>query len=127
MGFCDPLHNPRLKTLRRRPIQGVKAAVFIVGLPPLSPSSPGGLFVTKCNTSLRCNRCQGLQSRRQSLLEDAGILIVSPEGPLESSDFAVLAREVDPYLEQKGQLNGLLIQAESFPGWHSFPKQILLP
>jgi hypothetical protein len=54
------------------------------------------------------------------LLEDAGILIVSPEGPLESSDFEQLAQTVDPYLEQKGQLSGLLIQAESFPGWHDF-------
>jgi hypothetical protein len=54
------------------------------------------------------------------LLEDAGILIVSPEGPLETKDFDQLAKQVDPYLEQKGQLNGLMIQAESFPGWHDF-------
>jgi hypothetical protein len=54
------------------------------------------------------------------LLEGAGILIVSPEGPLETKDFETLAQQVDPYLEQKGQLNGLMIQAESFPGWHNF-------
>jgi len=54
------------------------------------------------------------------LLEGAGILIVSPQGPLESADFENLVKQVDPYLEQKGQLNGLMIQTESFPGWHDF-------
>jgi len=54
------------------------------------------------------------------LLEDAGILIVVPEGPLESSDFEALAKQVDPYLHEQGQLKGLMIQAESFPGWHDF-------
>ncbi len=54
------------------------------------------------------------------LLEEVGILIVSPEGSLETKDFEQLAQNVDPYLEQKGQLNGLMIQTESFPGWHDF-------
>ncbi len=54
------------------------------------------------------------------LLEDAGILIVVPEGPLKAVDFATLAKKIDPYLEQQGQLKGLMIQAKSFPGWHDF-------
>lgn len=54
------------------------------------------------------------------LLRDEGILIVTPEGPLESMDFEVLAREVDPYIEEEGKLNGLMIYAESFPGWDNF-------
>jgi len=54
------------------------------------------------------------------LLRDEGILIVSPEAPLEASDFAEVAREVDPYIEEKGSLRGLVVEAESFPGWHDF-------
>jgi tRNA U38,U39,U40 pseudouridine synthase TruA len=32
----------------------------------------------------------------------------------------MLAREVDPYIQEKGSLNGLMIHAKSFPGWHDF-------
>jgi hypothetical protein len=48
-----------------------------------------------------------------------GILIVTPIGPLEAADFVNLVREVDPYIEEKGKLNGLLICAKSFPGWEN--------
>jgi len=54
------------------------------------------------------------------LLRDKGILIVKPEGPLEQTDFEALAKEVDPYIEAQGQLNGLLISAKGFPGWKDF-------
>ena len=54
------------------------------------------------------------------LLRDEGLLIVTPEGPLESADFENMAREVDPFLEEKGGLQGLMILAEAFPGWHDF-------
>jgi hypothetical protein len=54
------------------------------------------------------------------LLRDRGILIVIPEGPLEKTDFVALAREVDPYIEAQGKLNGLLISAKLFPGWKDF-------
>lgn len=50
----------------------------------------------------------------------SGILTVTLSGPLEASDFEALTREVDPYLEQNGKLHGLLLCAESFPGWHDF-------
>jgi len=49
-----------------------------------------------------------------------GILILEPIGPLQSTDFEKLAREVDPYIIEKGTLNGLMINAKSFPGWDSF-------
>jgi hypothetical protein len=49
-----------------------------------------------------------------------GILILKPIGPLESADFEKLVREVDPYLEEKGNLNGLMIYTKSFPGWENF-------
>ena len=54
------------------------------------------------------------------LLRDEGILVVEPKGTLEVADFAALTREVDPYIEEKGELRGLMIQAESFPGWGDF-------
>ena len=49
-----------------------------------------------------------------------GILIVTPGGPLESADFEKIVREVDPYILEKGKLNGLMIYAKSFPGWDNF-------
>ncbi len=54
------------------------------------------------------------------LLKNEKILIVTPKGALEKSDFEKLSAIVDPYLEKEGQLNGLMIQTESFPGWDSF-------
>lgn len=51
------------------------------------------------------------------LLRDEGILIVVPQGRLESADFAQIAQEVDPYIQEKGKLAGLMIYAEFFPGW----------
>ena len=54
------------------------------------------------------------------LLRDRGILIVTPQGPLEKSDFELIAREVDPFIAAKGKLSGLMIYAKSFPGWKDF-------
>jgi tRNA U38,U39,U40 pseudouridine synthase TruA len=49
-----------------------------------------------------------------------GILILEPVGPLESTDFEILAKEVDPYIMGNGTLNGLMIYTKSFPGWDNF-------
>ena len=57
---------------------------------------------------------------QHEFLREKGILIVTPQAPLERSDFESLAGEVDPYIEETGGLRGLLIQAKSFPGWHDF-------
>ena len=57
---------------------------------------------------------------RHELLGDRGILIVKPEDALRAEDFAALAREVDPYIEQHGALKGLVIEAPTFPGWENF-------
>ncbi len=54
------------------------------------------------------------------LLGDEGILILTPVGPLESDDFAALARVVDAYISKEGALTGVMIYAESFPGWEDF-------
>jgi hypothetical protein len=52
--------------------------------------------------------------------EDAGIVTVTPSTPLKEKDFALLSSEVDPYIEKRGKLNGLIIQIETFPGWEDF-------
>ena len=57
---------------------------------------------------------------RCELLRDKGILILRPEGELAAADFAAVARIIDPYIAEHGKLNGLLIEAPSFPGWDSF-------
>jgi SpoIIAA-like len=54
------------------------------------------------------------------LLRTRGLLIIRPEAPLEAADFHALAQEVDPYLQENGKLHGLMIDAESFPGWKDF-------
>ena len=54
------------------------------------------------------------------LLINDGVLMVMPEGQLASDDFMELAAVADPYIEQYGKLNGLMIYTESFPGWEDF-------
>ena len=52
---------------------------------------------------------------------DSGdIVMVEPEGALQESDFDSLDAVIDPIIAAKGTLKGLLIHAESFPGWDSF-------
>ncbi len=57
---------------------------------------------------------------QHELLRDRGILILKPEGALRAEDFTALAGAVDPYVEQHGELKGLLLEAPSFPGWENF-------
>jgi hypothetical protein len=54
------------------------------------------------------------------LLRDKGVLVVSPADRLETTDFERLRLLADPYIEEHGDLNGLLIDAESFFGWEDF-------
>jgi len=54
------------------------------------------------------------------LQQTEGILLLRPRDRLEVADFEQLAREVDPYIEANGKLNGLMVDAESFPGWKDF-------
>lgn len=51
------------------------------------------------------------------LLEDEGIVTLAPHGPLEKADFERLSGVVDPYINAKGSLKGLMVDAASFPGW----------
>ena len=47
------------------------------------------------------------------------ILYVRPRSSLEQSDFVQLAKAVDPYIDETGDLAGLIIDAPTFPGWES--------
>ena len=55
------------------------------------------------------------------LLREDGILVVSPVDTLEATDFERLRLLVNPYIEEHGELKGLLIDVETFPGWEDFP------
>jgi hypothetical protein len=54
------------------------------------------------------------------LLAARGILVLKPEGALRAEDFTALSGAVDPYLEQHGELKGLMVELPSFPGWENF-------
>ena len=54
------------------------------------------------------------------LLRDEGILLIRPQGPIQAGDFESVAKTVDPYIENKGALRGVMIEAQSFPGWDNF-------
>ena len=45
------------------------------------------------------------------------ILYVRPKGTFEKGDFMQLAKSVDPFIEETGRLNGVIIEAPRFPGW----------
>ena len=49
-----------------------------------------------------------------------GIAILEPDNTLSKDDFLTAAHIIDPYIGRLGQLNGLIIHTESFPGWDSF-------
>ncbi len=49
-----------------------------------------------------------------------GIAILSPQGALSEDDFITAAKVIDPHIEKSGELKGLIIETESFPGWESF-------
>lgn len=49
-----------------------------------------------------------------------GIAVLEPDGALSENDFISVAKEIDPYIESNGELRGIVIHAESFPGWDSF-------
>jgi hypothetical protein len=52
--------------------------------------------------------------------ENAGVLTVQPEEKLEAQDFLTLSEVVDPFLKERGRLNGIVIVTKKFPGWEDF-------
>ncbi|KPK55870.1 MAG: hypothetical protein AMS22_03065 [Thiotrichales bacterium SG8_50] len=49
-----------------------------------------------------------------------GTVILKPDGPLAAADFEAAAKQVDAIIEGQGDLRGILIHVEFFPGWDSF-------
>jgi hypothetical protein len=47
------------------------------------------------------------------------ILHVAVKSALEKSDFEQLASTVDPFIEEMGDLAGLILEAPKFPGWEN--------
>ncbi|MDO3387253.1 STAS/SEC14 domain-containing protein [Gilvimarinus sp. SDUM040013] len=48
------------------------------------------------------------------------IVTLEPEGSLSQADFEAAARIVDPVIDQFGEIKGVLVKTQSFPGWNSF-------
>lgn len=59
------------------------------------------------------------ESTLQFNLSDDGVLLVRPQGPLETADFDKLASVVDPWVKEHKNLKGLVINVEKFPGWEN--------
>ena len=55
-----------------------------------------------------------------NLDEENGIVIFAPDSKLSEADFKSAVRIIDPFIDDIGKLNGLIIAARTFPGWKSF-------
>ena len=53
----------------------------------------------------------------QRFLANDSVLLVKPRSPLSAEDFERLAAKVDPVIAAKGQLEGLVVDGDSFHGW----------
>jgi hypothetical protein len=51
---------------------------------------------------------------------EVGIALLIPSGELTENDFEIIAKVIDPYIEERGSLQGLIIHTKEFPGWDSF-------
>ena len=50
---------------------------------------------------------------------EAGMLVIEANGPLRAEDFQAIALTVDPWIEAKGKLHGVVVHAPHFPGWEN--------
>jgi hypothetical protein len=50
---------------------------------------------------------------------ERSIVHLRPKAALAKEDFAVLAKAVDPHIEAKGGLAGIIVEIAQFPGWES--------
>jgi len=48
------------------------------------------------------------------------IVTLQPHGALKKEDFDHAVEIIDPFIEENGTLNGIIIYTESFPGWEDF-------
>jgi hypothetical protein len=56
---------------------------------------------------------------RHRILDDRGVLEVEVDQSLRAEDFDAIAATVDPWIETRGALSGLVILAPRFPGWEN--------
>ena len=47
-------------------------------------------------------------------------VILQPDGALRKEDFDKAVKVIDPFIEEHGKLNGIIIYARSFPGWEDY-------
>ena len=59
-----------------------------------------------------------------TLNEKESIAILEPHGALCEDDFKIANESIDPFIEEHGELDGVIIYTESFPGWDSFSSLI---
>jgi len=67
---------------------------------------------------------KGAKMLNVTLDEKESIVILEPDGVLSEDDFKTASEIIDPFIEEHGSLNGLIIYSESFPGWDSFSSLI---
>ncbi len=48
------------------------------------------------------------------------LAVLEPDGALSKEDFDNAVKVIDPFIEEEGKLNGIVIYTESFPGWEDF-------
>jgi hypothetical protein len=60
------------------------------------------------NSSIKCD-----------LDKQKGVVIVEVTSALSADDFKLLAKTVDPFIEQNGELHGVLVHAKEFPYWQN--------
>lgn len=52
--------------------------------------------------------------------KENSIALLEPTGSLDAKDFQAAASTIDPFIEESGKLQGLIIHTQTFPGWDSF-------
>ena len=55
-----------------------------------------------------------------TLDKEKAIVTLEPEGALRQEDFETAVKVIDPFIEARGKLSGVIIATESFPGWKDF-------
>jgi hypothetical protein len=55
-----------------------------------------------------------------AILEEENVAVLEPSGPLSRLDFEDVKSIIDPVIEEKGKLNGIIIHTREFPGWEDF-------
>ena len=55
-----------------------------------------------------------------TLDKEKQLAVLEPDGALSKEDFDNAVKLIDPFIEEEGKLNGIVIYTKSFPGWEDF-------